>query len=774
MIALLGLALVPFANLDPTSGIFRPAQGAPASWKVNEHHALLWNNEPYIPVGVRIDTDDASIQSVKSGGIGDVLVKLPTGVDWSGTVKKLEGNGLRYLISVDGLAPGAKGIAVEPQTYRITGLTESRKVEFPLPGASNALAVLVTARDATVIKSVRVPIVEGRFTYDAELQGGMEHILLVYPEVVTQSRPDYWERFDVQRDQLLTALKKANVGPGFRGLVNPMGDYVAFQAGNFVPTSTYFRMEFRQFLENRYRNVETLQRAWALSANDLTTFDLVARLVPLWSGSRGIPYAWDPVTDRQYRCNNRASTIWADVQSTVNAAAARRFDRLVAAIRQIADVPVVQDWRGWAAPYEASKPSLTGVGIRAHGSTPSALAESAGRGASSLLRWPFSGWMVATDIDTGKVEESSPLGNAISDLGAMGARGFFFRTSHPDWLAAEMKSTDLTLSQWSPTPLFFPESASNPASPQRLPSGRYWLPSPIGGNRVDLGSSFFAYRYGDRESAFTAIWTTGGTGRVKMRLSEPKLAKFTTLDGSDPKVKLSKNGAEVTLGQFPLIVSGTEEVPIPEAAFAETAAKFGELKKLAEALKRDIATEEYAFRDASQAFERSPGGSFIQMRRAYWTATVRLAPYIWLEAETSRTTNFSEVLTVSGANSSAVLALTSPSTLDARGFFAEYTVPVRSEDVEIWVAARISPAARKSLRVNVGGQELTALEEPSRPYGPGFAWYRMGPTTMRGASMKITLQVFGDDANDVWVDTVLITPPSMAPRGPLPPELLGG
>ncbi len=774
MMVLLSLALVPWMSPDPTSGTYRPAVGAPASWKVNEHHTLLWNNEPFIPVGVRIDSSEAALLAAKTAGLTDVLVKLPMGVDWSGAVKRLEDNAMRYLISVDGLAPGARGIAVEPQTYRITGLKESRKVEFPLVGASSALAVMVTARDATVIKSTRVAVLDGKFSYDAEIQGGLEHILLVYPEMITQTRPDYWDRFDIQRDAILIALKKANLGPGFRGLVNPMGDYLSFQAGNFVPTSTYFRMEFRQYLEGRYRNIETLQRAWALSANDLTTFDQVARLVPLWSGTRGIEYAWDPTTDKQYRCTSRASSIWGDIQAAVNAAASRRFDRLVAAIRQVADVPVLQDWRGWAAPYESTKPSLTGVGLRAHGNTPSALADTAGRGASSLLRWPFSGWMVATDIDTGKNDDSSPIGNAIADLSAMGARGFFFNTTHPDWLVSESRSSDLALSLWSPKPLFYPESASNPASPQRLPSGRYWLPSPGGGNRVDLGTSFFAYRYVERGTAFTALWSSSANARVKLRLSEPKLAKFETLDGSDPKVKLSKNGAEVLLGQFPLLISGTDEVPIPEAAFAETAAKFGELKKLAEALKRDIATEEYAFRDAAQAFDRSPGGSFIQMRRAYWTATVRLAPYVWVEAEGSRTTNFSEVLNVSGANSGAVLSLSSPSSLDSRGFFAEYTVPVRAEDVEIWVAARISPSARRNLHVNVGGQDLMATEDPVRPYGPGFAWYRMGPTTFKGASMKVTLQVFGEDANDVWVDTLLITPPSMPPRGPVPPDLLGG
>lgn len=770
----LALSILSLPAIDPTSGVYRPAGAPPAAWKVNEHHTLLWNEQPYLPVGVRIDATDEEVAKAKAAGVSDALVKLSPATDWSGAVKRLEGNGFRYLIAVDGMAPGGTGIAVEPQTYRMTGLVETKKIELPLAGCKSALLVLATARDGTIVKTERVTTPEGKLTYQLDLPGSLEHVLLVYPEMTSQAQPDYWEGFDLQRDTLLIALKKANLGPGFRGLVNPLGDYVTLSGGSFVPTSPYFRMEFRQYIETRYRNVETAQRAWAMGVNDLEGFEPLGRLVPLWAGTRGISYLWDPQTNKQYKCNNRNSAIWADIQAVVNLAAARRFDRLVSAIRQIADVPVVQEWRGWVAPYEASKPALTGIGLRAHGSTTSALAETGGRAASSLLRWAGKGWLVATEVDLGPTGEASAIGNAIDDLGSMGARGFFFRTTHPDWLVAESRSMDSALSQWSPTPLFFPESATNPASAQRLPGGHYWLPSPASGNRVDLGTSFFAYRYQDREKTYTALWTTSGAGRVKLRMTDPKAAKFETVDGVDPKVKILKNGVELTMGTFPLIVSGTDEVPIPEMAFAETVAKFDELKKMAELMHKDVAQEEYIFRDSAQAFERSPGGSFLQMRRAFWTATARLAPYTWVEAEISRTTNFSEVVTVPGSLGGAVLSLTSPSSLDPRGFFAEYTIPVKAEEVEIWVAARMAPEARRSLRMVVGGQEMPVVDEPMRPYGPGFAWYRMGATVLKGTSMKISLQVFGEGSNDIQVDTILIGPSGFPPRGPLPPELVGG
>lgn len=769
---LMGSAL---AAPDNASGTYRPLGAPAAAWRVNENHTLLWNDAPFIPVGVRMDGSEQAIAAAKQAGVNDALVKLSPSADWTGTIKRLEANGFRYMIGMDGIAPGAHGYAIEPQTYRITGLSEGRKLDIPILGSDSALLMLVTARDGAIVHTSVVPTPGGRLSYDLAIPGALEHILLIYPEMTSQGHPDYWERFDEQRDSVLIALKKAGLGPGFRGVVNPMGDYVAMRdAGGFVPNGPYFRMEFRQYIEDRYRNLETAQRAWSLAVNDLASFEDMARLVPLWSGSRGIPYLWDPTTGKQYKVNNRISSVWGDIEAVVAQASARRFDRLVSAIRQIVDVPVVQDWRGWNAPYEAAKPSLTGVGIRARGTTPSEIAESAGRAASSLLRWNNKGWLLATDVDATTAADSSMFGNALGDLSAMGARGFYFRTSHPDWLVAESRSLDLSLAQWSPNPLYYPESAASPASPQRLPAGRYWLPSPGGGSRVDLGDNFFAYRYADKGTAYTAIWTSIGTGRVKLRFADPKTVKFQTLDGSDPKLKLSKNGIELTMSNVPLLITGTDEIPVPEPAFLETTAKFEELKKLAESLRRDISQEDYAFRDATLGFDRTPGGSFLQMRRAFWTATVRLAPYVWIEAEASPTHNFSEVLQVPGACSGAVLSLSSPSSLDPRGFFAEYTIPVKAEEVDVWVSARISPEARRSLRMSVGGQDLAAVDEPIRPYGQGFAWYHLGSTVLKGPSMKIMLQVVGESSNDVWVDAILVTPSSFQPKGPLPPQVLGG
>ena len=209
-------------------------------------------------------------------------------------------------------------------------------------------------------------------------------------------------------------------------------------------------------------------------------------------------------------------------------------------------------------------------------------------------------------------------------------------------------------------------------------------------------------------------------------------------------------------------------------ALAEEVARFEALKKLAETMKRDITEEDFLHRDAVAGFDRTPGGSFLTMRRAYWSATARLAPYVWIEAEGTRTTNFSETMAISGASNGSALSLRAPTALDPRGYFAEYTVPIRAADVDVWIAARIPAESRGAVTIDIGGQLLRITDPPVMPYGPGFAWYRLGATALQGTSMKMTLLVDPEGGSDVQIDAIFVTPSGIGPRGAFPPEITGG
>ena len=756
-------------------GVYTPVAGKTGtSWSLNENHTLLWGGVPYLPIGVRIDGTPEAVQQAKAAGIKDAIVDVPVGGEgWEDTFKALQAAEMRFLVRIDSLAPMARGFVVEPDAYRVAGISQPRTITLDLPGATSAFVVLATDRDGSVTSSARVPVVDGKLTYEAKPAGQLDHVLLIYPETASIEQPDFWDALDAHRDTLLANLKRHAPGPGLRGIVNPLGRTLGLPGRElrFVPTSPYFRMEFRDVIENKYKSLKTAMQLWGLGANDLETFDDLSRLIPLWQGPRGIGMLLDPTTNKTYSCDKKSSTIWTDLAATVNAAGARRFQRIVSAIRSVTDVPVTQEWTGWAAPYEAAEPSVDGVGMRASGTTVSALTESACRATSSVLRCLPHGWLIATDIDLGSAPgTASQIGPVLDDLGSLGARGFFVRTDSPDLvkeIAAESKrrESDPSLATTSIRAIYFPENARNPATAEQLPGGKWWLPTPDDGNRIDLGSLFWAYQMQSRTGTNFVLWTKHA-GRYLLRLSNPKKAVFTAVDGHDPEPKITKNGIDVEITQYPLVITGTDEVPIPQVAFVETVIKFDTLMSLANQNLQDITEERIFFRDFATGFDRNPGGNYPQLRTQLRTLGDKLGDVTCLEAERSLDQNFSEAPYLPGCSGNSALLLRTPIPPGPDGYFANFSFQVKSRsDNEVWLAAAIPPERRAEVVVSVNGQPFTITSPPVSLYGDGYGWYKLGVTRLSGNIAKARIQVNGGGNLPIAMDAIILSPRPFTPDG---------
>jgi hypothetical protein len=773
--------LAAFSFAQQRDGIYR-APGAPAAtWSINDHRTLMWNGLPYLPVGLRIDGTPEAIAEAFAKGVTDVIVELPaSGVGWKEAFAELEAKGMRYLIALTSLAPTAYGMAVSPQAYRIEGIERPQPIMVRVPGASSALVALVLKRDGELQDLKRVPIIDGQLSYDANPKIELEHVVLIYPQMQSMAQPDYWDGLDGHRDRLLAALKHSPPGPGLRGIVNPLGNLINLASHNtrFVPTSTYFRYELAEYLESRYRNLRTVERVWAMRASDTESFEDLARLVPLWSGNRGVGQLWDPATEKLYAVDMKRSLIWQDIEAVLTRAAARRFSRLVAGIRGMADVPVVQEWAGWASPYEGQEPPVDGIGITSEGSSLSQIIEQGSRAASSIMRWRSRGWLVATDLDltkAGDVVWHVPA--VLDDCASLGARGWFFKTQHENVIQMLVqenaaRSRHTWYAQTSPQPLFFPENALNPAVPRRLPGDGWWLPSPAAGNRVDLGNSFNAYRYGQGPDAFFVLWTTGQPVRTRLRMLDPKVVQVRNIDGTDPAAKVVRGGLEVTITQSPMIITGTEELPIPEIALQETVAGFEKMAAAAAGARIETSQEVYSFRQHHGAFEKNPGGSFPMLRQMYHRMVFRLGTFYWLELEYAKDTTFSESVSMPGASNVGALVLATQLAARPEGYYANFTIPVRTqEEQEVWLAARIPADKRKDVKIIIGSQILRLDEAPISMYGPGFAWYRAGVTRLSGNNEQVRLVVDSPEGADMAFDVLLLHPGRFTPDGVRVPEL---
>jgi hypothetical protein len=763
------------------SGVYKASSGEESRWSVNPNHVLLWNATPYIPFGLRIGASEAEILAAKSAGIQDVVVDVPpTPATIKAAVASLERNEMRYVLCISTLAPTATGALIEPQGNRFSGITSKRNLDFRIAGAEEALVVLAVRRDGYIQKTYRAKGEGGRFSVLVEPPNDLDHVAMIYPITSSLAQLGAWESFDDHRDALLTSLQGASLGKGLRGILNPLGTFAARSGPrSFVPTGRLFRFEFESYLRQTFRNPQTCMRSWAMSGTSEKTWADLARMVPLWNGSRGVSQLWDPQDDQLYPCEMRRSTIWRDLDAVISTAEARRTERLIRGIRKVADVPILQEWVGWSPLYEGSPHGLDGLAARTSGATPSALAETAARAASSLLRWTAPGWFLATQVDMGGVPEpASQIGAVLDDLLSMGLRGGYVRTSDAALRGAivQLQATrgqDMTLAQWSPKPVFFPEAAINPASPMRLPGGFWWLPAPNPGNRIDMGSSFSAYRIEEPTGTTVAIWSRVGTQRVKLHMATPRVGSFQTVDGSDPKPRIGRDSVEVTLSEMPLIVSGTTEIPIPEPAYAEMVKHFDALLAEAEKRKVDTIEERFYFKEYVDGYPRNPGGSFASMQTVAQKLSNRLARYMWVEAESVRESTFSEILAIPGVSGGHALSLRTQISTSGGEYTAEFNVlPRTDQEVECWVAARISPADREQVRLLIGGQQLAVEGEPVSGYGPGFAWYSFGKTRLGKAATKVTLKVLAPEGTDMAVDALLFYPGSFTPRGVRHPDAI--
>ncbi|MFZ4507530.1 MAG: hypothetical protein ACOYON_07515 [Fimbriimonas sp.] len=755
-----------------------PSQGsAPEAgkWTVLPHQAIAWDSQPYLPAGARIEGRPELIAAVAAAGCKDVIVELPaSGIGWREAFEALTKANLRYLIAIGSAAPAGDGFSVDPQGNRITGLASSRAVAIPLKGTANALAVLVTRRDGQIVKSERIPVINGVFQTDVKVTNGLEHALLLFPETQSLEQINFWDGLDQHRDQLLAAFRRNPPGPGYRGLLNPLGRAVVLpgKESRFIPNSKFFRMEFQALLEDRYKNLETAMKSWSMSSSNIRTFEHLSRLVPLWLGQRGVASLWDPRTNQLYACDLRRSLAWTDFADALSQTAMRRTQSLCQLLRKQTGGPVVQEWTGWSPLTEGAESPFDGVGIRV--GTGPGMMNTVGRATSTLLRWKRPAWSLVTDMEVTGPETDWPT--KLEDLASMGVRGWFLRSSDslvlkPFLAEVGRWQSDTSLLESSPLPLFFPENALNPATTQRLPGGLWWLPSPADGNRIDLGSQFFGYRMVEGGSSSYALWSRGAPRRVKLRMAKPGGASFLAIDGSDPAPKVVKGGVEVTLGEYPVLISGVTEIPIPEDSYRETVLHFEELMTQAERLKKDLTSERAFFKDYTDSFDASPGGSFAELREQLEKAGTKLSSYVWVEAESSREHSFSEASSISGCSSGFALQLRTPLFADLTPHFANYVIPVRtSGDQEVWIAARIPKDSRADLKVIVGTQIMTIASDLMSPYGAGFGWYKLGVTRLGGGTSKLRVEIEPSAGLDLAIDAILITPDPFRPNGPVRPD----
>lgn len=769
-----GLAFLFVALLSATSG----AQSS--RWSFTSGHSISWNGQREVLAGLRVDGSADAIKAGLAQGFSQFCVDLPVASEsaWKQSISALEGASAKYLLSISSLAPHAEAIGVDPQGYRIAKIDSAQHVSLSIPSATSMLVVFAQSADGSIEWNKVVDTPGGHLEMDIDPQSTIEHVLIVYPRLAASDLLDCWEGFDEARDSLLGALGRTKPGPGCRGIINPVGVSPKLFGGDLdaIPTSKLFRLQFRQYLENTYHNVDTAINAWSMRASTVDNFDRLARLIPLWSGSRGIPGFWDPETNDIILADSKHSAACTDFRLAVQSAARTRFAHLVESIHKTIDVPVVQDWIGWSLPYEGA-PLVDGVSAQTEGSSHARLMELAGRAASSVLRWNKPGWLIAPRMQGLDGADANSLQGVVDDLASIGTRAFFLSSQDAEtikrWQPVASRIISSPPSDDKVFPLFFPENAYNPALPQSLPGGIYWLPTPDAGDRIDFGSQIRAYTIGIGASQRIVLWSPSDSYNLRLRLSEPKRAVVKLADGTPVTFKSGKDWIEIPLSPQPIVLSGLYELPVPEPAIAEMISRVEQLLSAAEGLHRDVTSDAFAYHDGRSSLDRSPGGGFLAMQRAYINLSKRLSDYNWIEVDTSKNFTLGQALDMPGCSGGRAFEVRSQLSLTGKTYRIELPVASKSSaDQVVWLAAKIPVADRNKVRIVYGSQALPLASNPVGHYGDGFAWYRCGITRLGHDSGPLAIQIDGSDGIDAVFDVVLLAPEGITPNGTVLPNAM--
>jgi hypothetical protein len=260
---------------------------------------------------------------------------------------------------------------------------------------------------------------------------------------------------------------------------------------------------------------------------------------------------------------------------------------------------------------------------------------------------------------------------------------------------------------------------------------------------------------------------------TKLFLADPKAVTVEALDGSEVRIRVRKDSIELEITETPLIFSGVQDIPVPEASYEEMAllltALFGNFGLLVD----PGGDQEFLFAQNVSAFKRNPIGGYAALVRQFNTLAPRAAPFMWIEAEKSPETNFGEPRFVPGASNGDCLILESKLST-AKGYYARYPLkPRQNVDHEFWIAADIPPALRDAVTLTVGGTELKITETPIQYYGMGLAWYKLGSAKMSDTT-EVRLQVKREISEPIKVDVLVASPVPFRPDGGrLPVDFIG-
>lgn len=809
-----------------TNGLYTDSAGGQHAWSINDAHTLIWNGEPYIPVGgaftskyvsnaneENYQADVSALETLKSRGITDIILKSAepiTATDpatWQRIIDYLDSNGFHYGIEMnDGPKDLLKGYLISPSAYRIDGPSDEKVVTCEWPGIDSAIYVIVNKQDNAVKSTGGALVRDGKVTIHLPDGLSASQNLIVYPHKAfspdtSEGMMDIWGGFDEYRDRVLMFMKKLKFGPGLRFFLEPFNSKMDFtsEMTSFIPDSSGFRLGFEAYLTRKHTHEGSLNAAWGLNEN-LDSIELAARLIPLWSNGRGVAYAYDRASAHMYPVDPLVSRLWLDLMDYRDISAQQYMNTIAEAIKKIVCVPVVFKsstyHRIYANPFGMS--GFDGVGAVAYGSGDTPITSVAGPVYSLVEESGKTSWYIAAATRTTRDDTSLvgyPSQNAMAAsldyFREIGCKGFYVDSlqalpedNQPDysllkdaqqidWLRSfKDKVKGSAWAEFKPSVINYPVSPATGAVVKRLAPNTWWLPTLRTGRTTFIGDGLASYSLAAEDKSY--LWSLNETRTITMKAGPSGYPEIEFPSGAEIK-KLKGDMFALTLTETPTVLKGMNFNTIFPNETAELA-----INRLAEMIPQADAaglgvTE--AKNDLTRAKDVLKTGIAMTAYGIAQTSIVRLAAAmgsmdIWLEGETSPAASFNGSVPAVGASAGQVLMLNTTNDPPLMPYTASFYFETRANSsYEVWIAAT-PPADGSPLSYSIdeiNWNPVTSIDNNIVSYAPGLAWYKIGVENLFPSGHALKLRVDGKRPGDnkyyFVIDAVVLSPKGFKPNG---------
>jgi hypothetical protein len=581
------------AQKPTTAGVFTDRAGRTHAWSVTSARALVWDGQPFVPVGgtfaphylaegqteANWERDAAALGILKSKGVLDVLIDpVLTAVDvpaaaWQRLIDHLDANGFRYgVLFGAGITTPLTGTVVKPSKYRQDDIRDGQGITWRDSDADLLRYYFVDAQDGTqVLHEGQARIRDGETTIPPNERFGNGTVGLFFPHKRLKAAAqgglaDIWSGYDAYRDRMLSTFSEVKFGPGLRFFLDPIGHPISLMGDDtdyIVPDSPAFRLEWEAWLTQHYFSLDDLMNAWGLQERLIKSYSQAARMIPLSSNNRGISFMLDPDTGKRMETRGGSASFWANLRDCRDGSLSFYMNATADLLkREVANVPVVytRTHNHRIFTNQERGTGFDGLGMAAYGRGSALItggAESVISQADASSR-PM--WCLVTESadtagpakDTLGIPSKQALFYDFDWLRNVGAKGFYVRgfqvlpeqafpnyqiLKAPEQLGwvkeyADKLGRGLSVADVRANTLLYPECAAGYVRSGPIGSGSVlWMPSLAEGKPLLWGNSYAGYTIKLPEGEQTVIWSLRGPRLTHIIVGDPRPVKITTPDG---------------------------------------------------------------------------------------------------------------------------------------------------------------------------------------------------------------------------------------------------